>query len=223
MEVKRKINTLIVEDHDLASHSIVETLTAYHNYEFVIKQASETDKAAKLIRSHHFDLILLDLILKKTNTNAEFFSGDDLLRYIRKIELPTKVIVLSKVDSIEMLDYVINVLGADGYILKSDISLNELLPAIDIVINNGSYISASIAKQFQYYETTLDLDYRDKVILNGLSNGGNHHDIVLQLETKGIQITKSAVEKRIRKLKERFEAKTTAQLMVKAIKMGIIS
>lgn len=223
MGIKKTINTLIVEDHDFASHGIIEVLKNHEFHEFPITEARNADEAFDKIEENDFDLILLDLILKNENENVRFTGGDDLLRYVKKNLGYIKVIILSKVDSVEMLDYIINVLGADGYILKSDKSIAEVLEGIKDVFNGRRYISPSLDKQFRYYESVLDLDYRDKAILNGLSQGGSHKDIASELESKGVSITKSAIEKRIRNLKQRLRAKTTGELMVKAMQLGIIS
>jgi len=223
MALKKHLKILIVEDHDVASKGIIETLNANAKYTFEIHHALHADKAAELLQFQNFDLVLLDLILKATTPQVQYSSGDELLRHIRKQAHQPKVIVLSKVERIDMLDYILNTLEADGYILKSGHSLQELIPAIETVFYGDQYLSLDVATTFKNYNSTLDLDYRDRITLKKLSEGGTHQDIVDELATKGINVTKSAVEKRIRKLKSRFGADTTAELMVKAMRAGLIS
>lgn len=223
MAIKKYFKTLIVEDHDVASKGIIDTLHSNYKYTFEIQHAYHADEAVKLIQFHNFDLILLDLILKSPSLSTKYTGGDELLRYVRKQANLPKVIVLSKVESIDMLDYIMNTLGADGYILKSGHSLQELIPAIETVFYGDRYLSPHVASIFKSYNSTLDLDYRDRITLKKLSEGGTHQDIVDILATKGITVTKSAVEKRIRKLKSRFGADTTAELMVKAMRAGLIN
>jgi DNA-binding CsgD family transcriptional regulator len=69
---------------------------------------------------------------------------------------------------------------------------------------------------------SLEMDTTDLIILKELSNGLYQKEIVSILEEKGMSISVSAVEKRIRKLKLKFEANTTSHLVAIAIRKGII-
>jgi len=58
-----------------------------------------------------------------------------------------KVIVYSKSDSLEVLDYLVEHLQVDGFILKSRGSLEEIIPAVEQVLD-GDIILAPLLKSY---------------------------------------------------------------------------
>ncbi|WP_439131458.1 response regulator [Polaribacter sp.] len=219
---KKEIKVLLVEDHDSVSLGVKYSLIKQKEINFDITIATTADMALNYTNREVFDVVLLDLILKNESKNSKLSSGDDLLRELNKWDHRPKIIMLSKIDSLEMLDYVINLLNADGYIIKSRTSLQELIPAIKAVLSGESFFSDSIKKILRYNESLLDIDFEDRTILKLLSSGYKQAEIAKEFMKKDISMTVSAIEKRIKKLKLRFEAQTTAQLTALAIKGGII-
>mgnify|MGYP000448132933 CR=1 FL=1 len=216
------VNLLLVEDHDSVSMGVQYSLQKQKEIGCEITTASTADQALNYTLREEFDVILLDLLLKNESYHSKLSGGDDLLRELNKLQKRPKVIVLSKIDSLEMLDYIINVLNADGYILKSRTSLQEIVPAIKSVLTDEPFFSNSIKKILKYNESLLDIDFEDRTILKCLSLGYKQIEIELEFKKKEISMSLSAIEKRIKKLKIRFDAQTTAQLTAKAIKEGII-
>jgi len=219
---KKRIKLLLVEDHDSVSLGVIHSLNEARAFEFEIKTASNADEAYDYLKKNQFDVVLLDLILKNRTPRSEFIGGDDLLREINKMKRRPKVIVMSKIDSLDMLDYIINVLQSNGYILKSRTSLQEIIPAMECVLEGDTFFSPSIERLMKYNQNLLDIDFSDRIILRTLSEGMKQNDVVSELKSKKIIMTVSAIEKRVRKLKAKFEAKTTTQLIAMAIKKGII-
>ena len=215
------LDILLVEDHDLVSSGVQQTLRQAENYSFSVSLATDADIAFTLLQKQRFDIVLLDIVLKNNLPEPKFIGGDGLFREILKMTCRPKVIVLSKIDSLDMLDYIINILGADGYILKSRSSLEEIIPAIESIIDEQNFYSKSIERILRYNESHLEIDFTDRAILNGLSNGLTQKGIVIFLKKKDITMTVSAIEKRICRLKLRIYSKTTAQLIATAIKEGI--
>ena len=222
MNYKKSITVLIVEDHDCVSLGVKQLLLSDNDFDFQITTTSSADQAYTFIKKYLFDIVLLDIVLKNPSKEALFFDGDDLLRQLNKDGNNVKIIVLSKVDSLDMLDYIINILGADGYILKSRSSLNEIIPAINSVLDGENYFSNSIKKALKHNEMLIEIDFIDRLILKKLSQGLTQPQIEIELLKKSISLTVSAIEKRIRRLKLRFDAKTTSHLIALSIQNGII-
>ena len=212
---------MIVEDHDCVSKSIVETLKEQSGFIPETFIATDADHALKLIKEKSPEIVFLDLILKPT-IEGVLTDGDDLLREMNKLFHRPKVIVMSKIDRLDMLDYVINQLGADSYILKSRTSLNEIIPAVEKVMQGENYFSPSIVKILKHQENLLEMDTIDIFIIKKLSRGLTQSEIEIALMENDIYLTVSAIEKRIRKLKIRFDAKTTIHLIALAFQNGII-
>lgn len=218
----KHLNILIVEDHDVVSSSLAQVLHGTSSLNIVETLVTNADEAFEALQKQYFDIVLLDIILKNVQRISRFNGGDELLREINKMNARPKVIILSKIDSLDMLDYIINSLGVDGYILKSRTSLNEVIPALEAVLSDRTFYSNSIEKILRYNEALFDIDLRDRLILIALSEGLTHKAIVGYLKCKDVKMTVSAIEKRIRGLKSRFQSKTSAHLIAKAIREGII-
>lgn len=219
----KPIKILLVEDHDSVSLGVEYSLIKQKEIHCEITTVTTADKAFNYFQRENYDVILLDLILKSTAKKPKLLGGDELLRELNKFpKRKPKVIILSKIDSLEMLDYIINSLGADGYILKSRTSLKEIVPAIQAVLSEESFYSNSIKKILKYQESLLEIDFEDRTILRFLAEGLKQFEIEKEFQEKGISMTVSAIEKRIRKLKLRFDAQTTPQLTAIATKEGII-
>lgn len=216
------LKVLIVEDHDVVSFGVIQTLKSTNKFKIEEKVAVDADQAYKCLQKEYFDIVLLDLILKPSKAQPNLKGGDELLREINKMNNSPKVIVLSKIDSLDMLDYIINTLGTDAYILKSRRSCDEIIPAIETVMNNETFYSPSVEKILRYNESLFEIDFRDRIILKALSEGSKQREIVSILNAKDIIMTVSAIEKRIRRLKARFNSNTIAQLIAIAVKEGII-
>ncbi|MEM7087345.1 MAG: response regulator [Bacteroidota bacterium] len=218
----QSIRILLVEDHDVVSSGVMHELEQSMNSPYTLFIAASADLGFKKLQQETFDVVLLDIVLKNELPNPQFLGGDDLLHRINKMSRRPKVVVLSKIDRLDMLDYIINILDADGYILKSRESLREIVPAILSVLDGNHFYSPAIEKILRFNESLLEIDFTDRVALSGLSQGLIQREIVDLLAQKEVILTVSALEKRIRRLKVRFEAKTSAQLVAKAVKEGII-
>lgn len=216
------ISVLVIEDHDCVSKSIIDTLQENKDFIFNIDMAGHADEALSKIRKSPPDLVFLDLVLKNTQASPALSGGDELLRELNKLQNRPKVIVLSKVDSLDMLDYIINILNADGYILKSRISLEEIVQAVKLVLENENYFSPQVKKILRHNENLLEVDFVDVFIIKKLSQGFIQPEIETALLDRNVQLTVSAIEKRIRRLKIRFDAKTTTHLIALALQNGII-
>lgn len=116
----RKI--LIVEDEPGLQKSLSVSL-AKSGYE--ILTASDGEEAVKILKSTKPDLILLDLILPKQN-------GFDVLIELKKDEAMATipVVVLTNLESGGDIEKAMS-LGARGYLIKADYTLNEIVERIN--------------------------------------------------------------------------------------------
>ena len=114
------IQILIVED-DLPISNLIRLSLTKEGYGCTC--AYDGDSAADLLESHHYDLILLDVMLPQVD-------GFELMQYIRPMEIP--VIFITAKDSVS--DRVKGLrLGAEDYLVKP-FEIIELLARIDVVL-----------------------------------------------------------------------------------------
>ncbi len=114
------IQILIVEDEKPISNLIRISLT---NAGYECTCAYDGSKAADLIEEHHFDLILLDIMLPSVD-------GYELMEYICPLGIPVIFITAKNTtrDKVKGLQ-----MGADDYIVKP-FDVLELLARVDVVL-----------------------------------------------------------------------------------------
>lgn len=117
---------LIVEDYPSLQKIYSMTLSeAGHQ----ITVASDGEEAKRLTETEEPDIILLDLLMPKTN-------GLEFLRsYGVKQHPNTEIIVFSNMDTPALKQQVL-ALGVGHYLTKADFTPNELLAVIDKILKN---------------------------------------------------------------------------------------
>jgi len=126
------------------------------------------------------------------------------------------------VNKMDIVDHLVHQLEADGFILKSSNSLDEIVPAIAATLRGERYFSPTIAEKLQRFSSKKDIDYIDRLLLKGLSKGMKQNEIADYFIENCISLTPSAIEKRVKRLKEYFNAKTSLELMSIVSKQGYI-
>ncbi len=211
METKRKI--VIAEDHTILRAGLRALLSGQNGLE-VIGEAGDGREAVRKIDTLQPDLLLIDLSMPKLN-------GIDAIREIKSRHPEIKIIVLTVHKSDE---YIIAALkaGANGYMLK-DASQNELLLAIDYVINGKTFLSPSISDKV--VDAFLNTDKKDKpaAVLDNLTARERE---ILKLVAEGntnkkiadhLCISLKTVEKHRSNLMQKLDLRNTAALTAYAI------
>lgn len=119
MSNKTNKKIMIVEDEK----PMLKVLTMkLQNEGFKIGNASDSDELFQKVKTENFDLIILDLMLPK-------MSGFEILEKLRSENVQTPVIIASNLSQEEDKQRAMD-LGAVDYIVKSDISLMEIVDKI---------------------------------------------------------------------------------------------
>ena len=211
METKRKI--VIAEDHTILRAGLRALLSGQNGLE-VIGEAGDGREAIRKVDTLQPDLLLIDLSMPKLN-------GIDAIREIKSQHPEIKIIVLTVHKSEE---YIVAALqaGANGYMLK-DASQNELLLAIDYVINGKTFLSPSISDKV--VDAFLNTDKKDKpaTVLDNLTARERE---ILKLVAEGntnkkiadhLCISLKTVEKHRSNLMQKLDLRNTAALTAYAI------
>jgi len=128
---------LVVDDHPVVRRGICQILEEISG-PVHITEAGNAREALKEIRAGKFHLVLLDI-------NLPDRTGLDLLEDLKNAHSDIKILMVSMYPEEQ---YAIRALkgGASGYLTKESAS-NELLAAVDKILQGGRYITQSIAER----------------------------------------------------------------------------
>ena len=131
------IRVLIADDHAIVREGLKRILADDSSME-TIAEAADGQEAARLVRLHKPDVVLLDISMPGR-------SGIDALADIQSASADTRILILSMHPEDQ---YAIRCLrdGADGYLTKES-APELLLKAIRKIHSGGKYVSPTLAEQ----------------------------------------------------------------------------
>ena len=209
---------VIVEDHQLFRDGLKSMLNK-RNDVTIVGEAEDGIEAVMLIRKLKPNLVLLDMSMPK-------MGGISVLKDVKR-ELPeTRILLLTIHESDQ---YVLEAFeaGADGYCIK-DSSRQELMLAIDSVLQGKTYISPGISDQVMEgflsnrkrlkEKTSWDtVTQREREVLKLLAEGHSNKEI-----GELLHISVKTVEKHRANLIDKLDLHNVAQLTAYAIKQGLV-
>lgn len=131
------IRFLVVDDHPIVRKGICQILDDFST-NTTIDEAGDASEAMKKFRANTYDLVLLDI-------NLPGRGGLDLLEDIKSYNPATKVLMVSMYPEQQYAIRAIKT-GASGYLTKES-APDELIVALEKILNGGRYITQSIAEQ----------------------------------------------------------------------------
>jgi len=217
---------IIAEDLDAISLGIEQVLKDLDILDF--QHSKFCDEAFLKIRSaiHQnapYDLLISDLSFKTDHREVKITSGDELVQKVRELQPEIKIIAYSVEDKNYRIKSLFDHAEIDAFVLKGLNSIEELKKAIHITsTSDQKFISPEVASALQE-KNNFEIDDLDIQILKHLSSGTPQDEIIQIFKDLGIKPnSKSAMEKRLSKLKDFFKANNTVQLVFIAKDMGII-
>jgi DNA-binding NarL/FixJ family response regulator len=205
---RKKCSVLIIDDHPLICDAYINALNLVEkgnsNLVFKVSLAHNCDDAfAKIKESSNrilkYQLIFLDIKLPPSS-DRRILSGEDLGLKINELLPEAKIIISTTHNDNYRIYSLLKSLNPDGLLIKNDITSNELVNAITLVLENPPYYSSSVSQTIRNEMLNdLLLDKIDRRLLYELSIGTKTKDLpeILPLSIAG-------VEKRKRNLKSIF-------------------
>jgi len=214
---------LIVDDHPLIVDAYIRAIGKVklpNPEQVVIKVASSCDRAIFYAKKQaSFDLVVLDICLPPSKDKS-FLSGECVGLYFRKKHPNCKIMICTSLNDNYRIYTLLKSLSPDSFLVKSDITLEDLIMSIQRTMDNLPFYSSTILRYLRK-ETShkLLLDEIDRKLLYELSRGTKMKDLphILPLSIGG-------VERRKRQLKEIFsiENNSDIELMRNAREKGFI-
>ena len=167
--------------------------------------------------------LISDLSFNQDYKEQKINSGDELIKAVRKEFSSLKIIVFSVEDKPYRIQTLYNDHKINGYVWKSRDGLKELKKAIQKIFNSESfYISPHVASAISKNEAIEIADY-DLFLIECLSKGYLQEQISSKLKEKKWSPTSvSTIEKRLKFLKEHFNANNPTHLVSIVKDLGLI-
>ncbi|MCC9066469.1 response regulator [Flavobacterium piscisymbiosum] len=217
---------IIAEDLDAISLGIEQVLKDLNIVDF--QHSKYCDDAflkirAAIHKNEPYDLLISDLSFKTDHREVKITNGDELVQKVRELQPDIKIIAYSVEDKSYRIKSLFDNAEIDGFVLKGLTSIQELKKAIHLIsTSEGKYISPEVASALQE-KNNYEIDDIDIKILKHLSDGTSQDEIVEIFKTSDVKAnSKSALEKRLSRLKDFFKANNTVHLVSIAKDMGII-
>lgn len=217
---------LIAEDMDFINSGIKSQLAELGieqiDYVQYCDEALLKLKSAKL-NNAPYDLLISDLSFDEDYKEQKITSGDDLIKAVRK-EFPNlKIAVFSVEDKEYRVQTLFNEHKINAYVWKNREGLRELKKAIQQIFNTESiYISPHVEGSISKNKA-IEISEYDIFLIECLSKGYLQDQISKELLAKNWMPTSiSSIEKKLKFLKEHFNANNPAHLVSITKDLGLI-
>jgi DNA-binding NarL/FixJ family response regulator len=212
------LRVLLADDHSIVRRGLRSLLEeAGHS---VVAEAADGLEAVQFAEEQQPDLLILDIGMPKLN-------GIEVAARMQKLARPPGVIILS-MHADEA--YIIRALaaGARAYLLKSATD-EDLLPAIRAVASGKPFFSPAVTavlvedyiRRLQARGLTDSFDLltdREKEVLQLLAEGRSNKEVATQLN-----VGLSTVETHRANLMQKLNLHSTAEIVLYAVRKGIIA
>ena len=210
----KKIKIIIVDDHMMLRTGLSLLLKENKNIE-IIAEASDGKEFLNLLKSHHPDLVFMDIRMPNMN-------GIDATREAILRNPGLKIVALSMHDDEEYIESMMQA-GAKGFLLKKAGS-DELQKAIEVIMSGGNYFSQELMSIFAKKMIssndgeTIELNSREKEVLKLLCQG-----LSTQEMAENLSLSPRTIESYRTNLLEKTNSKNTISLVLFAIKNKIVN
>lgn len=217
---------LIAEDMDFINHGIKSELKKLDidqiEYVQYCDEALLKLKSAKL-NNAPFDLLITDLSFDQDHHEQKIKSGEELIKSVRQEFPDLKISVFSVEDKSYTIQTLFNDFNINAYVWKSREGLRELKRAIKLIFNSDSiFISPQVASALTS-SNSIEITEYDIFLIDYLSQGLLQGEISEKLkELNWSPSSVSAIEKRLKFLREHFNATNPAHLVSIAKDLGLV-
>ncbi len=220
--MKKPLNTLIVEDHQLIidSYKMALDSVSQENLKFnfkitITKNCEEAnDEIEHALTFSKIDLVFLDISLPPSK-KLNILCGDDLGLKIREYFPNAKIIVSTHLDDNYRLINILKTFKPNSLLLKNELDFHKLKEAIVNVLYDIPYYTHSILKLVrEHVSNDYNLDQVDRHMLYHLSQGVKTKDLPLL-----VNLSLAGIERRKRRLNQIFNnEKKTNKILIKLAK-----
>jgi DNA-binding NarL/FixJ family response regulator len=214
----KTVKILLLDDHQIILDGL-KTMLMNDKHLCICDACLSGVEALKSALINHPDIIISDLMMPD-------MSGLEFIKHVKSYKITSKILILSMCISSDVIQEAVQA-GADGFIMKQNASRDELLKAINLLVNNETYfntegvtIMSNKSKPEKGYQTVsfdnLDISVLSKSefqVLELYADGFSNKEISVKLG-----ITIKSVEKHKSSIISKLNLKSYVDLIKFAIK-----
>lgn len=209
------IRILVADDHPVVRDGLVAMLHSEPDFD-VVGEAESGPEAVRLVQRLTPDVLLLDLEMPGLD-------GVGVLRRLRELDCPTRVIVFTVFDTDERIIAAVEA-GASGYLLKG-VPRAEIFSAVRIVHGGGSLLQPVVASTVLRHVAArahvaepepVALTPRETSVLQLLARGRSNKQIAASLG-----VSERTVKFHVSTLFTKLGATNRTEAVTRAIQAGL--
>jgi len=201
------IRILVVDDHPVVRQGVAGLVGGQPDMS-IVGQASNGREAIQQFRTHHPDVVLMDLQMPEMN-------GLDALMAIRDEAPEARIIMLTTyAGDVQVLRAI--KAGARGYLLKSALH-RELLETIRAVHAGKKSLSAEASYELAEHSTDDAVTPAEVRVLRLIAEGNANKEIAEQL-----LVSEETIKGQVRNILSKLGAKDRTHAVMIGLKRGII-
>lgn len=219
-EFKKKARILLIDDNSDHLRGIKELITLETSYD-IAGTTTSANIGINLVKKYHPELVIIDVNMPEKD-------GLQAIQEIEKLELDTKILVLSGYDDADLIFRAMKI-GANGYVLKTMASA-QLIYAIDEVLSGKVYLPSALSSRFfEYFQKSFKeensavaeenlltyLTSREEEVLELLTQGNNYKGIAGKLF-----ISETTVKTHVNNIFQKLQVNDRTQAVLYALNNG---
>lgn len=209
------INILVVDDHPVLREGISIMLEAISSFSIRITTACNGIEALQKYKEDNPDLILTDIRMPRMD-------GIELTRAIRKKDKNTPILMMTVLSNLESVSKGVE-LGINGYLTKLS-GAEEIQLAVETLLRGENYFSSEVSQLLLNSRRNRNgsglndlLTDRELQVLRLISEDYSQEEMA-----KELNISPRTIEGHARNLRSKLKVKSSAGLVMSAIKQGLI-
>ena len=219
-EFKKKARILLIDDNSDHLRGIKELITLETNYD-IVGTTTSANIGINLTKKYRPDLIIMDINMPEKD-------GLQAIQELEKLELGTRVLVLSGYDDADLIFRAMKI-GAKGYVLKTMASA-QLIYAIDEVLSGKVYLPSALSSRFfEYFQRSFKEENNSSAEENLLTYLTSREEEVLELLTQGnnykgiagkLFISETTVKTHVNNIFQKLQVNDRTQAVLYALNNG---
>ncbi len=199
MTTAAPIRLLIVDDHPIVRHSLVNLLSAYGAQFNVVGQARNAQEALEQAQLAPPDVVLTDLQMKPT-------SGIELIALLHQQQPEVRFVVFTASTQEEHMLQAFDA-GAAGFVVKES-EEGEIVKAIEAVTHGSTYYPAGLGRALERRRQQPALTAREAEVLALIAKGQTSKEI-----GRALGIDFRTVDAHRANIRQRFNLDSSAALL----------